>query len=226
MSRKWHNAGMFVVLVGLFVAGIALTVSPANLGPGGLGALGTGTPHRVCARPVALLVTCSADVLVRGLTAGGVPELSSATPGGLSPAQIQSDYGFPPTAGAGQTVAVVDAYDDPTVQNDLQTFSTQFGLPACTTANGCFSKLNENGSATLPAVSTDGLSRSASTSNGSMPWPRGRRSSWWRPPPRASPTSSWPRTMPADTPPTSPTAGALWSSTARRPSTATSPSLE
>src|ERR1700722_8977905 len=39
--------------------------------------------------------------------------------------------------GKGQVIALVDAYDDPTVEADLATFSTQFGLPACTTANGC-----------------------------------------------------------------------------------------
>ena len=77
---------------------------------------------------------------------------ASASPTGLSPATIASVYGFPTasTAGAGQTIAIVDAYDDPTAENDLNVFSSQFGLPACTTANGCFSKVNQTGGRSYP----------------------------------------------------------------------------
>ena len=49
------------------------------------------------------------------------------------------------TAGAGQTVAIVDAYDDPNAEADLAIYRSQYGLPACTTANGCFRKVNQNG---------------------------------------------------------------------------------
>src|SRR4051794_20896780 len=70
------------------------------------------------------------------------PQASTA-PTGLSPAQIKSAYNFTTsaTAGAGKTIAIVDAFDDPTAENDLNVFSTQFGLPPCTTANGCFQKV-------------------------------------------------------------------------------------
>src|SRR5439155_38064 len=63
----------------------------------------------------------------------------SSSPTGLSPATVKSAYGFPTssTAGAGTTIAIVDAYDHPKIESDLAVFSTQFGLPACTTANGC-----------------------------------------------------------------------------------------
>ena len=50
-----------------------------------------------------------------------------------------------PAGGAGETVAIVDAYDDPTAEADLATYRSQYGLPACTTANGCFRKVNQNG---------------------------------------------------------------------------------
>lgn len=77
-----------------------------------------------------------------------------ATPGptGLSPAKIQSAYNFPTslTAGSGKTVAIVDAYDDPKAESDLGVFNTQFGLPACTTANGCFKKVNQTGGTRYP----------------------------------------------------------------------------
>lgn len=78
---------------------------------------------------------------------------ASLTPLGMSPAQIKKAYGFPAALqGLGQTIAIVDAMDNPNVESDLNTFSTQFGLPACTTANGCFSKVYSGG--TQPAGDT------------------------------------------------------------------------
>jgi subtilase family serine protease len=76
----------------------------------------------------------------------------SATPYGLSPATIKAVYGFSTsaTAGAGKTIAIVDAYDDPTAEADLGVFSGQYALPACTTANGCFSKVNQTGGNSYP----------------------------------------------------------------------------
>ncbi len=77
---------------------------------------------------------------------------ASTSPTGLSPATIKSVYGFPTssTAGAGTTIAIVDAYDDPTAESDLNVFSSQYGLPACTTANGCFKKVNQTGGTKYP----------------------------------------------------------------------------
>lgn len=77
---------------------------------------------------------------------------ASTSPKGLSPATIKSVYNFPTslTAGAGKTIAIVDAYDDPTAESDLNVFSAQFGLPACTTANGCFKKVNQTGGTAYP----------------------------------------------------------------------------
>jgi subtilase family serine protease len=76
----------------------------------------------------------------------------SSSPTGLSPATIKSAYSFSTssTAGAGKTIAIVDAYDDPTAETDLAVFSSQYGLPACTTANGCFTKVNQSGGTRYP----------------------------------------------------------------------------
>jgi subtilase family serine protease len=51
---------------------------------------------------------------------------------GLSPDQLKKAYGLDrlTASGAGTTIAIVDAYGSPTIQNDLNTFSQQFGLPA------------------------------------------------------------------------------------------------
>src|SRR6266702_1702269 len=70
---------------------------------------------------------------------------ASSTVVGLTPSQIRHAYGFDllscassNTCGSGQTIAIVDAFNDPNIQSDLNTFDSQFGLPACTTSNGCF----------------------------------------------------------------------------------------
>lgn len=64
---------------------------------------------------------------------------ATSAPTGDSPSQIRGRYGFSSlpstTNGAGQVIAIVDAYDDPTIAGDLQTFINAFGLPAMKTSN-------------------------------------------------------------------------------------------
>jgi subtilase family serine protease len=76
------------------------------------------------------------------------PHTSLLTPSGLSPTQISTAYGlnFVPYEGEGQTIAIVDAYDDPSIESDLGVFDSTFSLPDCTTANGCFTKIYASGS--------------------------------------------------------------------------------
>jgi Carboxypeptidase regulatory-like domain len=64
--------------------------------------------------------------------------------GALGPAEIQAAYRLP-AGGDGQTVALVDAYDDPSAEQDLATFRAHYGLAPCTTASGCFRKVNQAG---------------------------------------------------------------------------------
>jgi hypothetical protein len=88
--------------------------------------------------------------------AGGAAAKGPA--GGLTPADLVKAYGFAGSVGGGeQTVAIVDAYDDPNIESDLATFDSNYGLPACTEGNGCFSKVGQTGSsAALPAVDKTG----------------------------------------------------------------------
>ena len=51
-------------------------------------------------------------------------------------------------------IAIVDAYDDPNIEADLAVFDAQYGLPACTTANGCFRKVNQTGGTLYPPANT------------------------------------------------------------------------
>ena len=73
----------------------------------------------------------------------GVPPIhvyvSGKKPVGMTPSQIKKIYGLPETGGKG-TIAIVGAYDDATIESDLAVFDSTFGLPACTTQNGCFTK--------------------------------------------------------------------------------------
>lgn len=61
-----------------------------------------------------------------------------------TPASIHGVYKLPTTGGGG-VIAVVDAYDYPTAENDLAVFSSIFNLPPCTSATGCFQKLYARG---------------------------------------------------------------------------------
>jgi subtilase family serine protease len=71
---------------------------------------------------------------------------------GYGPSNLQSAYVLPSsTAGSGETVAVVDAYNDPNAASDLATYRSDWGLPAC--GSGCFKQVNENGATSpLPAA--------------------------------------------------------------------------
>ena len=65
---------------------------------------------------------------------------------GYGPPDLQSAYSLPSsTNGANQTVAIVDAFDDPNAEADLTVYRTNFALPSCTSSNGCFAKLNQLG---------------------------------------------------------------------------------
>ncbi len=71
------------------------------------------------------------------------------TPGegcfGLRPQDLHSIYQLPPGASSAQTIALVDAYNDPNAEADLAVYDEEFGLPPCTGANKCFEQINQKG---------------------------------------------------------------------------------
>src|SRR5436190_19623333 len=76
--------------------------------------------------------------------------LSSSGPTGYGPAQFHGAYNLPQQASGDQTIAIVDAYDDPTIRSDLSAYSTKMGIPdlqTCTSSvtTSCFAKLNQSG---------------------------------------------------------------------------------
>jgi kumamolisin len=76
------------------------------------------------------------------------PQPTASSPSGETPTSIRGVYALPSslTTGGSGTIAIVDAFDYPTAESDLGVFSSTFGLPACTTANGCFKKVYASGS--------------------------------------------------------------------------------
>jgi subtilase family serine protease len=92
---------------------------------------------------LALKVTAGANTLAA--SSGSIN--AAAAPNGYGPADIAAAYSLPAGGGDGATVAIVDAYDDPNAEADLATYRSNFGLPECSTANGCFQKVGQDGSA-------------------------------------------------------------------------------
>ena len=98
-----------------------------------------------CGKPAKNHAACMALVRTNVKSHKGLFRADTA-PSGYGPSDLQSAYDLPSaSAGSGQTVAVVDAYDDPTAEADLQTYRAQYSLPVCDTANGCFEKVNQEG---------------------------------------------------------------------------------
>jgi hypothetical protein len=83
--------------------------------------------------------------IVRAAPAGNVSPGAGSF--GLRPQDLHSAYVLPTGAPSAQTVAIVDAYNDPNIASDLQTYDEEFGLPACTPGNGCLRQVNESGAA-------------------------------------------------------------------------------
>jgi len=116
------------------------------------------TYQQVCAPPGGGRASCAAVIPLSGAPSHTVRGASavrrtSSVPAdtgpnwGLWPIDLVSAYGLPydPAVGAGITVAIVDAFDSPTVEADLAVYRATFGLPPCTTQNGCFKKVNARG---------------------------------------------------------------------------------
>ena len=133
-------------LVILLLAPLALLVVPSP--PAGAT---TSTQVPVCKRAPHGRVGCFAIRLDRVSSTGRVRH--STTPIGYGPSDLRAAYSLPAApAGSGMTVAIVDAYDDPQAEQDLATYRSQFGLPACTSRSGCFRKVDQSGGHSYPVA--------------------------------------------------------------------------
>ncbi len=109
----------------------------------------------VCGPQAAGVARCHAHVVTHPDSAA--PLATTSYQSGYRPADLASAYALPSlsgTPGSGPTVAIVDAYDNPNAEADLGAYRAQFGLGACTTANGCFAKVDQRGGTAYPAGDT------------------------------------------------------------------------
>ena len=121
-----------------------LAVPPAHAAPP---QLPPGKSKHVCDTPAAGFARCHAKIR----TDDNHNPLATPDPPGYGPAEHRSAYGIPADA-AGKTIAIVVAYGYANAETDLATYRAQFGMESCTTANGCFRKLNQAGQPSpLPA---------------------------------------------------------------------------
>ena len=126
-----RSLAAFVLAVGVVVPVSLITAPAADAKPR---LLSGGLMNFGCASTTAK-VHCLGKAIKSPRGSG---PLLVSTPVGLTPTDIQSAYKLPSsTQGAGQTIAIVDAFDDPTAETDLGAYRSQFGLSACTTQNGC-----------------------------------------------------------------------------------------
>ena len=152
-------ASVVLALVGLSAAAAA-TGPPVGVAGAPAAPASAGLDHKpVCPGPASPdTARCHAQVLVG---ADHVTPRVASSPYGLSPTQIKSAYGWTSLGdGTGKTIAIVDAFNDPTAEADLNTFSQQYGLPRTCSSTGnvqpcfVFTKVDQNGRTKYPR--TDG----------------------------------------------------------------------
>lgn len=135
-----HPSRILLVLTTLL--GVAAVVTPPT-------AQAATTKHvAVCKRAPHGRVGCFA-IRVDHVANGRVRH--SPAPVGYGPADLRAAYALPASGGTG-TIAIIDAYDDPSAEHDLAVYRAQFHQPPCTTANGCFRKVDQNGGSSLPVA--------------------------------------------------------------------------
>ena len=158
---RWRRIGTAAAAATLMLAGLGTAAGEAN----------AAVPSKVtwaatpCSTPKKTgELACNSLRVTGGTTAfqranGVTPKAADATtPSGYGPSDLQDAYGLTSAAasnGSGETIAIVDAYNDPNAEADLATYRAYYGLSACTTANGCFKKVSQTGSTTsLPSSDT------------------------------------------------------------------------
>jgi subtilase family serine protease len=142
-------------LIAALLGAGALAVTTVTAGVQGADAAAPRLTHisglhaqRVCAKANSGHAACFAKVLVN--KTGAVPMATSPLASALSPAQLRAAYNLNGTSGAGRTVAIVDSYGYPNLERDLGIYRAQYGMPACTRANGCLKIIDQNGGTNLP----------------------------------------------------------------------------
>jgi hypothetical protein len=143
------------VAAGLTVAGPAEASAPSAAKAAAPAAAAAAPVHRSCGTAAPGRMRCfsrwqrtaatTAAARTAGLVAPPAPPADA-----IGAKDVAAAYGLVPGTGAVRTVAIVDAFDNPNVEKDLAVYRSAFGLTPCTTANGCFRKVNQRGGAKPP----------------------------------------------------------------------------
>jgi subtilase family serine protease len=145
------------------LAAVLAVLTVLVVGASGAGAAshaGAGLPRQLPAhgqKAVCPATIFGASCLSHVVTAadGVTPLATSSYQFGYTPQNLSSAYKWDDPTGStwssnGRTIAIVDAYDNPSAESDLAVYRSQFNLPPCTSANGCFRKINQRGGTTPP----------------------------------------------------------------------------
>jgi subtilase family serine protease len=146
-GRAWLLASALASSVAL----VSVAIGPGAPAVAGAGPMTTPGPTHLDVVQRAGGVVHPLSLEVHALDANGVPLLSTAGPTGYTPARIRASLGLTGT-GAGQTIAIVVAYNHPNIAADLATFDSTFGLPAPPS----FKKVSQSGSTTSLPVTDAG----------------------------------------------------------------------
>ncbi|TDT95956.1 putative Ig domain-containing protein [Streptomyces sp. 846.5] len=154
--RGLRRAAVAAISAAALVGGFFAAAAPAGAATSQSGSSAAVHVKRLCSAPahthqMACLALARTDVTQpSAFKANAVSPL--ATPSGYGPTSLKSAYALPSNGGSGATVAIVDALDDPNAESDLAAYRSQYGLSACTTANGCFKKVNQTGGTSYPTA--------------------------------------------------------------------------
>lgn len=167
-GHRLRRAGLPFLAANVVLAVFAgVATAPANAGTAPMGASRpSAAPVRaqatnVCPRVPGRMVCLAERTRVGGPGAGAAVDTAARLrPAALpssdyGPADLRSAYRVPSST-TSTTVAIIDAFDAPHVAADLAAYRASYGLPACTSATGCFRKVNQAGAAfPLPAADGD-----------------------------------------------------------------------
>lgn len=148
--------------IGASVAAKSLALAPITTPPAPP-PLPSGT-RQACAAPTRIgQEACMLFMRGAATRSGAAPALATPVSGAYEPTDLQKAYKLPlvpsvsmPSPGTGPTVAIVDAFGDLKLANDLAAYRSQYGLGTCDTTSGCLTILNENGGTSLPAADPSG----------------------------------------------------------------------
>lgn len=151
---------MLIVLASLLIGGFASAKVFKAFAAGPKATSNAGGPMkpgmtfmRMC--PPAAPGTASCMALMSNTTVAAPAAQATGSAAPYGPAALHAAYALPTMAPTKQTVAIVDAFDDPNAETDMATYRAMFNIPPCTTANGCFRKVNQTGGTTPPTANVN-----------------------------------------------------------------------